>query len=51
MATEGLLPFTVASVIEDVLNQQRTTPSLDRDLVSRRQEEAGTSTSSISFFS
>lgn len=42
MAAEGVLSFSVASVVEDVL-QQHNIRSRDLDLDSRRAEEAGTS--------
>ena len=42
MAGEGRLSFSVASVVEDVLQQHGNRPR-DLDLESRKAEEAGTS--------
>lgn len=40
-AADGAFPFSVASVVEDVL-QQHGNRSADLDLESRKAEEAGT---------
>lgn len=49
MAAEGMLSFSVASVVEDVL-QQHGNRSKDLDLESRKAEEAGTLNSFCFFF-